>query len=52
MIIDLADDDRELQFFEEIKALATKLSHKNNSEKKIARDFYAIIISSGRKEEL
>ena len=33
MIIALVDHDRRLQFSEETKALATKLSHKKNSEK-------------------
>ncbi len=33
MIIAVVDDDRRLPFSEETKALATKLSHKKNSEK-------------------
>ncbi len=50
MIITLVNHDRRLQFSEETKALATKLSNKKNPQKKIARDFYAIIISSDREE--
>ncbi len=34
MIISLVDNDRRLQFFEETKAMATKLSYKKTSEKK------------------
>ncbi len=52
MIIALVDYDRRLQFPEETKALAIKLSHKKNSEKKIARDSYAIITSSSCKNTL
>ena len=52
MIIDLVDYDRRLQFPKETKALAIKLSHKKNSEKRFARDSYAIVISCIRKGTL
>ncbi len=50
MIIALVDHDRRVQFSKKTKALAMKLSHKQNSRKKISRDSYAIIISSTREE--
>lgn len=52
MIIILIDDDGPMQFFEETKILAIKLFHKNNSEKKFARSFYAIIICSSCKKKI
>ncbi len=41
MIISLVDHDRRLQFSEETKALATKLSHKKNSEKRKSREIHS-----------